>query len=188
MKRLMCILLVLTALLSGCASSASQGSAPVAESTGTNEATTTEKTDVDVSVLPEANITLPVTIPENQIGNILQLNNPGAERVPYTHNVSNVRYITSAANLPDYTALAGYDDTFFQKHALLVVLQSVSSGSTQVSIDSVCDGAVTLSYQTSGNVGTTVMTTWLLWAEVDPELDYSWYVANPALQQSTTPS
>ena len=86
--------------------------------------------------------------------------------------------------------LSAYDDAFFKDHALVLVQESVSSGSVEVGIESVslkADHAavVTLTHQGpgEGQVGTADMATWLLWTEVDTGLeDYQWTVANPALE------
>lgn len=111
-------------------------------------------------------------------------------RLTYNGNVSSALYVTSAAQLPDYPELSAYDDAFFKGHALVLVQESVSSGSVEVGIESVslkADHAavVTLTHQGpgEGQVGTADMATWLLWTEVDTGLeDYQWTVANPALE------
>lgn len=111
-------------------------------------------------------------------------------RLTYNGNVSSALYVTSAAQLPDYPELSAYDDAFFKDHALVLVQESVSSGSVEVGIESVslkADHAavVTLTHQGpgEGQVGTADMATWLLWTEVDTGLeDYQWTVANPALE------
>uniref|UniRef100_UPI001C9E8AF7 hypothetical protein n=1 Tax=Klebsiella pneumoniae TaxID=573 RepID=UPI001C9E8AF7 len=82
--------------------------------------------------------------------------------------------------------LAGYDEAYFVEKALVVVYETVSSGSVQVDIASIDGGVVTLSHEMSGNVGTADMATWLLWAEVDAGLDYTWSVANPAVEPNTS--
>lgn len=175
MKRMMCIVLMLAMLLCGCA-----GSGGNAEQTAGTEAAT--EASVSVTEIQDPEITLPKGELEQEDGEKLQLGETGAERVAYTRNVSSVHYVTSVEELPDYEALADYDEAYFRDHALLVVLESVGIGSVQVAIDSVSGGAVTLSHTQSGDAGTTVMTTWLLWAEVEKGLDYSWYIANPALK------
>ena len=109
-------------------------------------------------------------------------------RLTYNGNVSSALYVTSAAQLPDYPELSAYDDAFFKDHALVLVQESVSSGSVEVGIESVSlkddhTAVVTLTHQGPGEeqVGTADMATWLLWTEVDTGLeDYQWTVANPA--------
>ena len=111
-------------------------------------------------------------------------------RLTYNGNVSSALYVTSAAQLPDYPELSAYDDAFFKDHALVLVQESVSSGSVEVGIESVSlkadhTAVVALTHQGpgEGQVGTADMATWLLWTEVDTGLeDYQWTVANPALE------
>lgn len=118
----------------------------------------------------------------------LSIKNQGKLRIPYTVNRSSVQYVTNADQLPDYAELAGYDDAYFQDHALLLVVETVSSGSAQVGIQSIniegSTAAVTLSHEMQGT-GTTDMATWLLWAEVEPGLNFQWSVSNPALPSAT---
>lgn len=76
-------------------------------------------------------------------------------RLTYNGNVSSALYVTSAAQLPDYPELSAYDDAFFKDHALVLVQESVSSGSVEVGIESVslkADHAavVTLTHQGPG--------------------------------------
>ena len=111
-------------------------------------------------------------------------------RLTYNGNVSSALYVTSAAQLPDYPELSAYDDAFFKDHALVLVQESVSSGSVEVGIESVSlkadhTAVVALTHRGpgEGQVGTADMATWLLWTEVDTGLeDYQWTVANPALE------
>ena len=111
-------------------------------------------------------------------------------RLTYNGNVSSALYVTSAAQLPDYPELSAYDDAFFKDHALVLVQESVSSGSVEVGIESVSlkadhTAVVALTHQGpgEGQVGPADMATWLLWTEVDTGLeDYQWTVANPALE------
>ena len=115
--------------------------------------------------------------------------NPGKLRIPYTGNHSSVRYITEASQLPNNEVFVKYDDAFFQKHALLLVTDTVGSGSTQISIDVISvDGnvaSVTLLRTMPGDAGTSDMATWLLWAEVPAGLELPWKVANPAVKNDS---
>lgn len=169
------LLLILCLALSACRSStASIPSAPEADSTSA----------------PATEFPLRPTVPKQE----LQLDpapgqppeNTGATRVQYTGNRASIQYITAASQLPDQEALAKYDDAYFQEHALILILETVNSGSATVGIAAIdIDGSnatVTLSHEADFEVGTTVMTTWLLWAEVDAGLDCSWTVANHALK------
>ena len=114
----------------------------------------------------------------------------GSRTVTYTVNTSKARYVTSAADLPDHEELSQYDDAWFEDHALLLIYESVASGSVQVGIESIQieEGTanITLTHEPTGELGTTVMTTWLLWAEVDQGLQYTWTVVNPALENNTS--
>lgn len=111
----------------------------------------------------------------------------GKARITYNGNESTVRYVTSVSELPAYQELEQYDDAFFQDHGLVVVTESVSSGSIDVDIDSIRDtdlGHSVVLYHSApadDQAGTNDMVTWLLWAEVEPDLEGSWTVANPAL-------
>lgn len=111
----------------------------------------------------------------------------GKARLTYEGNESSVRYVTSPDQLPDCEALQKYDNAYFETHALVLVTQSVSSGSLEVSIKAIkkTEGGygVVLSYGEPGKdqVGTTDMATWLLWAEVEQGQDGTWEIVNPAL-------
>lgn len=110
----------------------------------------------------------------------------GRARLAYTGNTSSVRYVTSPDHLPDVEGLEGYDEAYFQNKALLLVTESVPSGSMVVDIESIIidDGTavITLSHQMQGDAGTTDMATWLVWAEVDAGMNYTWTIANPMLK------
>ena len=111
----------------------------------------------------------------------------GKERLTYEGVESAVRYVTSPDQLPDCEALEKYDEAYFADHALILVTQSVSSGSVEVSIQAIqkteTGYGVVLSYGEPGKdqVGTTDMATWLLWAEVEKGLEGTWEIVNPAL-------
>lgn len=126
------------------------------------------------------------TDPSSGLTGPVLFTNSGAVRVSYTGNVSSAVYVTSPSQLPACEALQKYDDAYFQDHGLILVYESVSGGSTEVGIQSIdIDGSearITLFHQTPEETGTTVMTTWLLWAEVDAGLDCRWTVVNPALK------
>lgn len=111
----------------------------------------------------------------------------GKARITYNGNESTVRYVTSVSQLPPYQPLSQYDDAFFQDHALVVVTESVPSGSMDVEIDSIrytdTKNSVVLYHSApqDDQAGTNDMATWLLWAEVDRDIQGAWMVANPAL-------
>lgn len=118
----------------------------------------------------------------------------GKARITYNGNESTVRYVTSTSELPPYQELKKYDDDFFQDHGLVVVTESVASGSIDVDIDSIRDtdaGHSVVLYHSApadDQAGTNDMVTWLLWAEVEPDLEGSWTVANPALTSDAVKS
>lgn len=182
MKRMICLLLIwtfaLSLMLSGCR--ASEAAPPAAETTDPSQ--TTEQLEFTQETDPEASI--PVSDP-GPAGTEIPLENTGKLRVSYSGSRSSVRYITSPDDLPDYPEFDAYDEAFFQSHALVLVEETVTSGSIQVSISGISvDGGsavVTLSHETAGDMGTSDMATWLLWAEVESGLDCRWTVANPAV-------
>lgn len=124
---------------------------------------------------------------EEIVGTELKFENQGKQRVAYTGIVSNVLYVTSPDQLPKTEAFVRYDDTFFQDHALILVTDTVGSGSTQVRIGRITVSGgiayVTLSRELPGQVGTADMATWQLWAEVEKDLRLQWKVANPVYRQ-----
>ena len=181
MKRILTFPLALLCLLAltGCGSPAS-GSAV----SGTVSATPTENggvSQIEPVALPE----LP-DAPGAAQGEALAIGGTGKVRIDYTGNRSGVRYVTSAEALPDCEGLADYDGAWFQDHALVLVTETVGSGSVKVEIASItlADGvaSVELSHEMSGDYGTNDMAVWLLWAEVEPGLEgVNWTVINPSL-------
>lgn len=186
MKRMLCIVLTLALLLCGCQSAAMTPGEPQGQTEEMTEEATENETEVEFTEIETPGVTLPMDEQETGTGNGTALGNTGCVRVSYNGNVSSVRYITSVDQLPDNEALAAYDEAYFAEKALIVVYETVSSGSVKVGIASVKDGIVTLSHDMSGDVGTADMATWLLWAEVDAGLDYTWSVANPAVEPNTS--
>jgi hypothetical protein len=168
MKKMICKLLVALLLLTGC-----QTAAP-AETTAPAETS---------PILIQEDSTVPIqTMPNLVIGGVegeeLAFCNPGKVRIGYSGDRRSVMYITDLDQLPDEEALKGYDEAFFEKSALVIVVETVGSGSVQLELESVriSDGVatVTLSRTMPGEVGTSDMATWMLWAEVDKNLDYEW--------------
>ena len=175
MKKLICMLLALMLVFSGCASSAT-AEAPTEPDTEPQE--TLEATETDP---PEVTI----HIDEKETESSMETSATGAQRIEYKQNISSVRYITRVGDLPAYEALDGYRNAeYFETKALLVVVDTVTSGSVKVAIDSVGNGTVTLSKEMSGDMGTADMATWLLWAEVDQGLTENWTVTNPGVQNN----
>lgn len=186
MKRMLCIVLTLALLLCGCQSAAMTPGETQNQTEEMTEEATEKMTEVEFTEMETPGVTLPGVGQEAETSNGLALGEIGCVRVSYNGNVSSVRYITSVDQLPDHEALAAYDEAYFAEKALIVVYETVSSGSVKVGIASVKDGAVTLSHELPGDAGTADMATWLLWAEVDAGLDYTWTVANPAVKPDTS--
>lgn len=177
-------LLFLLSLLTGCKASDAGVASADTEATETTAAATGTVTEI-----PRESVE--VTVPKEGLSagegeNGLTVGETGRIRVDYTGNLSSVRYITSADRLPDYPELEGYDEAYFQEKALILVMETVTSGTVQVGIQGIdLDGetaTVQLSHENQGDVGTAVMTTWLIWAEVEAGLDYTWTVGNPAVE------
>lgn len=120
----------------------------------------------------------------------LKLGESGKERIPYTINLSNARYITSVEMLPDNDCFSRFDEAYFQEKALLLVTETVRSGSVEVEIESVkieeSTATITLSHSGAGGVGTGDMAVWLLWVEVEKDLVLNWVVANPSVGSGTS--
>jgi hypothetical protein len=151
----------------------------------TQNAQTTPTTESSEQAVPESTGT--DKNPMIAVGQ-LAFQNPGKQRIGYKENQSGVLYITSATQLPSSDAFKQYDDAFFQDHALVLVTQTVGSGSVQLEIESIFvsgdTAIVTISHNLPGDVGTSDMATWYLWAEVEAGLDLKWTVAGIAKNDS----
>ena len=114
---------------------------------------------------------------------MVEFKNVQAQRIPYAGIRRGVRYVTDPAQLPKDEAFSGYDAEFFRSYALLLVTDTVGSGSVRVGIRDIRvqgnTATVFLSRNMTGTVGTADMATWHIWAEVEPGLDYRWMVAEP---------
>lgn len=173
MKKMICILTVAMLLLSGC-QSASQ------------PAETTEA-PVETTIPAVQEVTVP-TLPMNPViggtepGDSLAFANPGKVRIQYTGPRSSVQYITSAEQLPDEEWFADYGEEFFRNRALLIIVETVNSGSVQLEVESIRvnggTASVSVKRTMSGDVGTSDMATWMLWVELDQGLDYAWVLPN----------
>jgi len=188
MKRIICILLAML-WLTGCSTGHSADTSAPAEVTQPR----TEPSDPAVSETQEQTLawtemTVPETIPFATVdigtarGEPLDFANPGCQRVDYQGNRSFVRYVTCVEDLPGEDGLQGFDAAFFETHALVIVYETVTSGSVRLELEKItADGdvaSVFIRRTMSGDVGTNDMATWLLWAEVEKNLAYSWEIAN----------
>lgn len=175
MKKIICILTALMLLLTGCQTVG--GETTPAETTAPPAEATTPVGETTVPTLP-MNPVIGATEP----GDSIAFSNPGKMRIVYTGPRSSVQYVTSVAQLPAEEWFQDYDEEFFKTKALLIVVETVNSGSVQLEIESIRVSGDTASVEVkrtmSGDVGTTDMATWMLWVEVSNELDYNWVLPN----------
>ncbi len=134
------------------------------------------------TTLPRDGATVPPTSPGLPPSPRQMPASRGKLRLEYTGSRSSLTYVNSVDQLPDYAELAEYDAAFFEKHALLLVVDTESSGSIQVGFASIdpSTGTVTLSREMNGDVGTMDMATWLLWAVIDRDDRVTWSLENPS--------
>lgn len=190
MKRIGILTLVLAYLLcltlGGCRAS---GAGQSSETTGGTTAAAAP--DTTAAVIPDTTgTTVPQDVPDTTpSGRALSIDGAGKLRITYSGDYNSVRYVTSASALPDYEELKQYDDAWFETHALVLVIETVGSGSVDVGIESIYvdngTATVTLSHELDG-AGTADMAAWLLWAEVETGLDCQWAIANPALESDAS--
>ncbi len=184
MKKLFAILMLMSLLMAitGCRSSKTPNAGDQnAQTQNSTLPTSTVKPNIDPTTptRPDPTPTLPS-------GNIVLLEQAGSLRIDYTADVHSVQYITDASQLPGYDEFDQYDAVFFESHALLLVTETVGSGSTRIELKGyTCDGNdahIKLLYN-SPEVSTADMATWLIWAVVDANLPYEWHIpgqtANP---------
>lgn len=178
MKRIASLLLcVMCMLFFGCKSATQPSPSETTLPTGTN--------------LPSSQTTPSSTVETEPISTMNPVvENSGKLRIPYTGNRSSVQYICSRSQLPADPIFDQYNDAFFREHALLLVTETVHSGSIQVSIGSVTiegkQGRVVLERTMPGEAGTADMATWLLWTTVDAGLDVEWIIENPTMHNTHT--
>ena len=187
MKRIICMFLMML-FLTGCGTGHPAGTSAPAVTTQPQPATSEPNLSEPEETLAWTEVTVPETIPFATVdigtaqGEPLEFANPGCQRVEYQGNRSFVRYVTSAEDLPGEEALGKYDAEFFRTQALVIVYETVSSGSVKLELEKIAvDGdvaSVFIRRTMSGEVGTSDMATWLLWAEVEKDLVYSWEIAN----------
>ena len=109
----------------------------------------------------------------------------GRMRLTYIGRRHSVSYADSPEKLPYELRTEEYGEKFFAERALLIVVETVNSGSVRIGIEAAVREddtvTVTLSHEVP-EYGTDDMATWMLWAEVERGLDgCEWRLANPAL-------
>ena len=176
MKKMICIILVLMLALTGCQGAPGETTPPTETMAPTEAAQPQEMT---MPTLPETTFN-PGPVLGGLEGDELPFENAGKVRLTYDGVRSFVRYVTSVDQLPQEGNWEGYDEAYFENKALLIVVDTLASGSIQVDLESVTvdEGiaTVTLKRTLAGEVGTADMATWLLWAEVEKGLEYTWLI------------
>ncbi len=175
MKKMICIILVLMLVLTGCQGAPGETTPPTETTVPPTDNTQPQETTLPT--MPEIGFaTGPAIGP--QVGENLPFTYVGKARIQYEGDRNFVLYVTSVEQLPKEGDWEGYDEAYFETKALLIVVDTLASGSVQVDLESVTvdEGiaTVTLKRTLAGEVGTADMATWMLWAEVEKGLDYSW--------------
>lgn len=180
MKKMICAVLALLLMLTGCQATVG-GTTPPTVTTQAPAAENQPLETITFPTLPEDGLT-PGPVIGGQEGEQLPFENPGKARLKYEGNRSYVRYVTSPEELPPECSWEGYDEAWFETKALLIVVETLNSGSIEVELEAILvDGdtaSVHIKRTLNGDVGTADMATWILWAEVEKDLDYTWTLAN----------
>ena len=178
MKKMICFILALMLVLAGCQASGG-GTTPPAQTDAPTEENQLHL--ATVPTLPEGTFN-PGPVMGGAAGNELPFENAGKVRLTYTDYRSYVRYVTSVDQLPAEGSWTGYDAAYFETKALLIVVETLGSGSVQLDLEAIrVDGgnaSIHIKRTMSGEVGTDDMATWMLWAEVEKDLDYTWTLVN----------
>ena len=200
MKRYLWIALIGCMVLMGCQQGIDESTEPEMSTPEVTTEMETDGEDVKESESADVTVEVPGTLEwgpplfatgeqETLSGEAVEIYAQGMARITYVGNQNYVRYITSPDALAHYgiDGLKQYDESFFEKKALVLVCETVNSGSVRVSIDQIIGQdtqmTVLLSREMPGDAGTADMATWLIWAEVDAGWDeYSWVLANPMLK------
>ena len=175
MKKMICAILALMLLLTGCQAAVTETTPP---------AETVLPLETGIPTLPESGFhSVPDVSP--QLGEGLPFENAGKVRLNYEGNRSYVLYVTSVEQLPAGGSWTGYDESYFETKALLIVVETLSSGSVQVDLESILvegdTASVNIKRTMTGDVGTADMATWMLWAEVEAGLELNWILANASM-------
>ena len=188
MKQFFCMFLAML-LLTGCGTGAvAQTSEPAESMQAGTEPSEPAASETQEQTLAWTEMTVPETIPFPTVsigtdrGDPVDFANAGCQRVDYQGNRSFVRYVTGMEELPEEEVLQKYDAAFFETRALVIVYETVTSGSVKLELEKITVNADTASVfirrTMAGEIGTSDMATWLLWAEVEKDLAYSWEIAN----------
>jgi hypothetical protein len=182
MKKMICFVLACMMLLTGC--QAAGGGTTPPETTAAPTVSSAEGTQPQMSTfptLPEGGFN-PGPVLGGQEGDELPFENASKVRLNYEGNRSYVRYVTSVQDLPKEGSWTGYDESYFETKALLIVVETLNSGSVQVDMESILvngnTAGISIKRTMSGDVGTADMATWMLWAEVEKGLEYEWTLVN----------
>lgn len=182
MKKMICFVLACMMMLTGC--QAAGGGTTPPETTLAPTVSSAEETQPQMSTfptLPEGGFN-PGPVLGGQEGDELPFENAGKVRLNYEGNRSYVRYVTSVKDLPREGSWTGYDEAYFQTKALLIVVETLNSGTVQVELEAIrVEGdtaSVHIKRTLAGEVGTTDMATWMFWAEIPKDLTYKWTLAN----------
>ena len=170
MKKYICMILALMLVLTGCQSA-----------NGATTPSTGEIAQATIPALTEGTLDGGIAI-ERPEGVDLPFENAGKVRLNYEGSRSYILYVTSVEELPKEGSWTGYDEAYFQTKALLIVVETLGSGSVQLELESIRvhenTASISIKRPMEGDVATTDMATWMLWAEVDKGLDYEWTLAN----------
>ena len=180
MRKMFALILVLALCLTAVGCRSAMAPLPSGNDAGQTPGTTGTAEDTTSPSLPQDG--------EEIEGTDMVFGNVGTQRISYTGIVSSVEYITSPAQLPAGETFSKYDEAYFREHALVLVTDTVGSGSIRVGIEGILlsrDTAyVKVSRELPGDAGTADMATWLIWIEVDAGLTCQWRVLNPAYRPS----
>ena len=180
MRKMFALILVLALCLTAAGCRSAMAPQPSENGTGQTPGTTDATVDTTSPSLPQDG--------EEIEGTDMVFKNVGTQRIGYSGIVSSVVYVTSPAQLPQNEAFSKYDEAFFREHALVLVTDTVGSGSIRVGIERITlsgnTAYVKVSREMPGDIGTADMATWLIWAEVEAGLTCQWSVLNPAYKPS----
>ena len=181
MKKMICAILALMLLLAGCQAAVTETTPPTQTTPPTETNQPPETQETTFPTLPESGISTGPVMGQ-QDGLALAFENPGKVRLSYEGNRSYVLYVTSVDQLPAVGSWTGYDESYFETKALLIVVETLNSGSVQVDWESILvegdTAAIHIKRTMAGDVGTADMATWMLWAEVEAGLELNWVLAN----------